>query len=332
MKKTLFVTMLAAALMGGQVFAAIPTQIEGVTKSEDDQLYGVYRESGDATGGVVRIYADDAGTDYSNYRIYGGYSSNGAASGNKIVMTGGEVYRIIGGENASWDSADSGNVIIIAGGKAREVIGSNSVDSNSNQIHLVGVGYKGQVKGESVVGSEIQVDYIITCGNQTGNNDALSIYGTGITCSSGSIGNSSAQFLNFHIVDGQADAPATPMITAGYVELTDFTPWGAGADDEHPGSLCIYGDSVTDWSAFSGKSITLMQATWSEIQVGWDGTIDDVQIKSADGAVLATCSLGLANEGMSLVATFASTPIPEPTTGTLSLLALAALAARRRRK
>ena len=153
--------------------------------------------------------------------------------------------------------------------------------------------------------------------NSAGN--SLDIYGTGITSSAGLF---SLQILNFHIAGALAEADA-PMFsltsTSSALYLTKVT-------------LGFCSDDVQDWSAFDGKSITLVDAG-KAITVG-EGSLGDVEIKGADGAVLATASLALGNEGKSMVLSNIkqASPVPEPATGTLSLLALAGLAARRRRK
>lgn len=110
------------------------------------------------------------------------------------------------------------------------------------------------------------------------------------------------------------------------LNLSTFTPWA-----QEGNSLGFYGESGTDWTKFEGKSITLV----SSIQAiqGLDKSYD-VGIKAEDGAVIATATLGISPDfkTLSLSNIKATSPVPEPTTGTLGLLALSALAARRRRK
>ena len=355
MKNTLYLSILAAALMGGQVFAAeaIPTAVKGYTDLIFSSYYGVYNQSGDASGGNVIVSYSETGTDLSKASVYGGNSMPAAASSNKVTMTGGQVRWLYGG-NGSTEA--TGNTVIMTGGSAEQVYGgtgdamntgvasgnvaivagdcivSNTLcggsvpmgaAANDNKIYLVGKGATATIadaqgKTATYTGGEISVKSIYggQCSN-TSTGNSLDIYGTGITAS-GMVAN--MQILNFHIAGALAVAD-DPMFTSTFaipLNLTGVT-------------LGFCSDDVQDWSAFDGKSITLVDAA-KAITVG-EGSLGDVEIKGADGATVATATLGLANSNKSLVMSNIkqASPVPEPTTGTLSLLALAGLCMRRRK-
>lgn len=351
MKKTFFVTMLAAALLGGQVFAAIPTKLEGGTKS-GTSYYGANKSAAAKDFKVTVSYSVD-GEDNSGTDVYGGLSKNSYASGNTISMTGGEVLSLHAGVGKSTSYK---NTVTMTGGTAQHVYGGQSTASsseaynntvivagdsnitgsisggysengkaNDNHVYLVGQGATANIADamgntETYTGGAITVNEIrVGNGGRSSLGNTLDIYGMNITV--GSIDTSSTQTLNFHIsealVPGEA---AMPMIT--------LTSGGFGFSQDQ---LYFYSDMETDWGEFTDKSITLFSAAQAISGVE-DGS--EVQIKAEDGAVLATATLALQSEGKSLVMSNIkeAPPVPEPTTGTLSLLALAGLCARRRRK
>ena len=355
MKNTLYLSILAAALMGGQVFAAaIPTAVEGYTYLISSSYYGVYNQSGDASGGNVIVSYSETGTDLSKASVYGGYSMPAAASSNKATMTGGQVRNLYGGYGST---EATGNTVIMTGGSAEQVSGGkcdamntgvasgnvaivagdcivsttlcggsamSGAAANDNKIYLVGKGATATIadaqgKTATYTGGEISVKNIYggQCGN-TSTGNSLDIYGTGITAS-GMVAH--MQILNFHIAGALAEADA-PMFTSTFAISPNLTGVTLG--------FCS--DDVQDWSAFDGKSITLVDAA-KAITVG-EGSLGDVEIKGANGLTVATAQLALGNEGKSLVMSNikGATPVPEPATGTLGLLALAGLCIRRRRK
>ncbi len=357
MKKTLFITMLAAALMGGQVFAedAIPTAVEGYTYKSGYNYMGVRNTSGDASGGNVTVSYSETGSDYSKAKVYGGYSTTAAASNNIVTMTGGQVNKLYGGQGKQ---AASGNTAIMTGGQVDELYGGQSsatktgvasgnvaivagdcivssflygggaemgAAANDNKIYLVGKGATATIadaqgKTATYTGGAISVNNNIRGGHcvNTSTGNSLDIYGTGITASGGV---SMVQILNFHIAGALALADA-PMITSTYARSLNLTGVTLG--------FCS--DDVQDWSAFDGKSITLVDTT-SGITID-EGSLGDVEIKDANGLTVATATLALggSDDVLSLSNIKGVTPVPEPTTGTLSLLALAGLCIRRRRK
>ena len=357
MKKTLYLSILAAALMGGQVFADyIPTTTDATYIEEVGIYAGTYSATADVSGANVTINKEtEGGDDLSNSGVYGGYTDGeqATASNNKATMTGGQVRYLYGGKGST---EATGNTVIMTGGSAELVYGgtgnakntgvasgnvaivagdcivSNTLwggnaqmgaAANDNKIYLVGKGATATIadaqgKTATYTGGEISVKNIYggVC-NNTSTGNSLDIYGTGITASGMVI---KVQLLNFHIagVLAEADAPMFTSTSSTALNLTRVT-------------LGFCSDDVQDWSAFDGKSITLVDAA-KAITVG-EGSMGEVAIKGADGATVATATLGLGNENKSLVMSNikGTAPIPEPTTGTLGLLALAGLCIRRRK-
>lgn len=337
-------------------------------------LARVYGENAEATGGQIHIYADPSGrTDlkmydiasgftysegmtasaYSNkltmdsgevINLYGGLTANGDANNNTVVIHGGMVASlgvVYGGCSSCFELTGSANnnVVIITGGNFQgvEVDGGFSGDGNAcgNRVHLVGRGAKdvgiadADGKADSYTGSSegLQFTYVIggwsgiTGMDATVEDNYIDIYGSGVKAQA--IGG--LDHLQFHLVESPADTD--PMLT-----LT--SSMSVDALNMSGIQLNLFGDAVTDWAAYVGESITLVQAAQA-IQGLTDGT--EVDIKDADGALLstATLTLGDSNKTLSLenIKGVGPTPgpVPEPTTSTLSLLALLALAARRRR-
>ena len=313
----------------------------------EDISGGVSYDQGEASGNRV-VMSDGTVTGY----VYSGCAYNGNANGNTLEMTGGVAAGVQGGTATVGNAND--NVVIFSGGTLEEIAGGVSFDQgeasgnkvyitgtsgekktdvygayfvgsstgNDNAVHLVGAGADITIDGENYIGHALQLGSVYAAtgstgtGNSTGN--SIEIYGTGIAA----VTLSGMQMVNFHIVDGvllSQDAMVSLTSTSEGLDLTGV-------------EIGFNGDAVQDWSAFDGKSITLVDAAMA-ITVG-EGSLGDVEIKGADGAVLATAQLALGNEGKSMVLSNikGATPVPEPTSGTLSLLALAALAARRRRK
>ncbi len=353
MKNTLYLSILAAALMGGQVFAAdpIPTALEGCKAGENNYYYGAYKDDGsDASGGNVSVSASATGSDFSHAFVEGGRSTQGGASNNKITMTGGQVLVLTGGDGKTSASGNtaimtggsvtmmyggqsmkdaSGNIAIVAGDSVVGTLGGGYImmggdAANDNKIYLVGKGATATIADAqgnkaAYTGGAISLGNVAggRCSVSAGN--SIDIYGTGITVSNSVL---NTQIFNFHIADGlRLSQEAMISMTSKYNGL------------DLPGvNLGFYNDDVQDWSAFDGQTITLV-STAKSITVG-EGSLGDVEIKGADGATVATATLGLGNENKSLVLSNikGTAPVPEPTTGTLSLLALAGLCIRRRRK
>ncbi len=277
-------------------------------------VYGGVAKSSDASGNTVIMNGGEVDSG-----VYGGNSNTGNATHNTVIITEGSSDSIYGGQSNFVDA--SYNTVIMTGGFSDTIYGGAAIGgekTSNNAVRLVGKGAAYTIGGNTYQGNNVNIKSNVYAGySDESQGNSVHVYGTGI-----SIGNtiSYTQQLNFHLVDDLAGQTSSPMITLG------------GTLDLEDVKLGFYGDAVTDWTAFDGKTITLVSSE-QVIAIGWEGSLADVQIKAEDGAVIATASLGLELEGKSLVlSNIKEAPVPEPATGTLSLLALAGLAARRRRK
>ncbi|MCQ2372028.1 MAG: PEP-CTERM sorting domain-containing protein [Akkermansia sp.] len=359
MKKTLFFTMLAAALVGGHVFAAdaILTEVKGATQS-GNSYYGERNNSGEAKDANVTVSASATGSDLHRASVYGGYA-NTAASNNKITMTGGEVLSLYGGEGKTTVSK---NTVIMTGGKVTSSLrGGNStadktelvtplVEKNvaivagdceissglyggysshgyakDNKVYLVGKGATATITDAQGItsiykGGNITLKAVYAGqGDSTLDNNSidnsLDIYGTGITAS-GHV--EDMQVLNFHISQNQIGgeyANASMLTLTSYdMNLTNVT-------------IGIQDVDVQAWTP--GTTVTLVQLDKDKKTIKGIESGQVVDIKR-DDKVVAKGQLVLSNDNMTLSLSIPGS-VPEPTTGTLSLLALAGLCIRRRK-
>lgn len=384
-------TMLATALLGGQVFAAEPTgtDIQGTTEISETKYYGLHTDdSRTATGGNVTVKKDDSGEVPASAVVYGGCADEAAASNNTVTMQGGTVQSIYGGHGytgasnnkvtmqggnvsefiyggnggtagdsynntvimtggsvnktiyggASGDNyTASDNVVIVTGGSIKTLLiaGIAGAAARDNKVHLVGKGasnvniadaqsnigtYNGSNGGISlsnVIGGRATKTSI-----STGN--SIDIYGTGIEIS-GMF--AYMQVLTFNITNDAVTAQ-TPEVA---VTLTSTS--SGNALDLTGVDLQVKDLNVEEWSA--GMTVTLVQSKQEikgaseELKVG-----KVVDITDATGAKVAQGKLQLVDgvEGTHLLNLTIQGSVPEPTTGTLSLLALAGLCMRKRRK
>ena len=289
-----------------------------------DVYGGVVEGSGDATGNMVILNNGDVNDDVCaglTYKgevsgnnvmmtggsvstgVYGAYSYEGNATGNTVLMAGGSAGYVYGG-GAAGVYAATGNTVTMTGGEvAADVYGgfTESGEATGNTVRLVGKGASYTIGDTTYQGSEIAIQGSVYAGyaeeGGISENNTVHIHGTGIGIG-GTIDDS--QQLTFHLVQGQAGAPATPMVALG------------GALDLEGVELGFYGDAVTNWAAFKGKSITLVQAAYNVTGVA-AGT--EVDITDEVGETLATATLTLKN-GKALVLTFPGDgPVPPPVPG-----------------
>ncbi len=331
MKKTLFVTMLVAALLGGQVFAYVPTKVEGYSKQDGNWYYG--KKVTNPSDGKVTVSYSAEGTNMSNAMVVGGFGG-GSATSNTVIMTGGEVQMLKGGDGIN---SATGNVVIVAGNSkvSTVVCGGNAADDSSqdNKVYLVGNGATATIADaqgntDTYTGGNISVGTVDAGGTgdaQSGN--SVDIYGTGIEVKS----MDNMQILNFHIAD--IDDGATPMLALSrMLILTNFL---VPTEDNPSPELALTFDAMESMEWKPGASVTLVNA-------GWGITIDESLLGKEyniyrngdpDKTVLGTATLKLEQgEGDTQILKLVTNGnVPEPTTGTLGLLALAALAARRRK-
>lgn len=359
MKKTCFLAMLAAALMGGQVFAAVvPTTIEGGDQ-EGIYYYGKHTsDSSDATGGDVTIKENPNGSDHNRTYVYGGYaegfidcgaatsnkvsmhsgmvgyiyggkSESSSASSNTVVVTGGQCYSVYGGTSEMDGGAAENNVVILTGGTVTtQIIVGESDIARNNSLHLVGKGVtsvgiadgQGQICAYSHTGDgnglKLNTVKAAKSDKQNCTGNSVNIYGTGIELS-GAMSN--MQILTFNITNTQAagQSPETALT------LNSEYAWAClqleGVE------LQVNDLDVQEWTP--GTSITLVQSAQA-IQGLEDGKAVDIM---KDGQAVARGQLVLSNDDKTLSLNVQGS-VPEPATGTLGVFALAALAARRRKK
>lgn len=348
MKKTLYLSILAAALLGGQVFAAdaILTEVKGATQS-GNSYYGKKNNSGEAKDANVTVSYSETGSDLSRASVYGGYAST-EASNNKITMTGGQVVSLYGGDGKTTVSK---NTVIMTGGKLTSSLrGANSTENEAlveknvaivagnseitgnlyggysshgyakdNKVYLVGKGATATITDAQGItktydGGTISVKQVYAgegdsnlANNAIGN--SIDIYGTGITAS-GHV--DKMQVLNFHISQNQI---------GGEDSMLTLTKYGMDLNNV---AIGIHDVDVQAWTP--GTTVTLVQAT-KVIQGIESG--QEVDIKRGDQVVVQG-QLVLSDDKMTLSLSIPGS-VPEPTTGTLGLLALAGLCIRRRK-
>ena len=267
------------------------------------------------------------------YAIYGGMGWDGDAYNNTVVVTGGLIEEVEGGVSscANYTGDAYGNVVIIAGSAiAGYVYGgySGTGVAYNNKVHLVGAGINAKIKdaagieatytgSTNVEVSKVMAGYSLT--GPVGGNNSIDIYGYGIT-NGGIYG---MDHLSFHLVN--------ELATDGCYAIQ--VGWDIYLDELVSDGLAVYGDAVTNWSAFDGKTITLMTEnnTTAGLIHATKLPVEDIEIRNAAGVTLATGKLALSEDSKRLQMTVHYSGVPEPATGTLGLLALAALCIRRRK-
>lgn len=372
-------TMLATALLGGQVFAEVTeTAVDNYEKTEDRYYYGKYSDSESVSGGNVTVKKETTGEVPNDAHVIGGrakagevsnnmvtmqggtvqaidggwgftgasdnkvtmqggtvsgtiYGGNGGTAGdsynNTVIMTGGSVKTIYGGGSGGNYTA-SGNVVIVTGGSISILCAGNSTKgvAQNNKLHLVGKGASNvniaDAQGNSVAynGSNVGIKLknvfsgTTTSGTSTGN--SIDIYGTGIEISERF---SYMQVLTFNITN-DAVAAQTPEVA---VTLTSTSP--NYALDLADIDLRVKDLNVEEWSA--GMTVTLVKSE-QEIKGLESGKAVNIM---KDGKAVALGKLVLSDGNKTLSLTVQG-KVPEPATSSLSLLALAGLCVRRRRK
>lgn len=353
MKKTLFFTMLAAALVGGQVFAAdaIPTEVGGYNDHSGYNYYGKRNLSGEVKGYNVTVSASETGSDLSRANVYGGSAST-EASNNKITMTSGQVLSLYGAEGKTTVSK---NTVIMTGGKVTSslrgghstenaalveknvaiVAGDCEISSNlyggysshgyarDNKVYLVGKGATATITDaqgitKTYTGGNIKLKAVYAGqGDSSLDNNSIDnsidIYGTGITASSYV---EDMQVLNFHISQNQIGGEDSMLTLTSYgMNLTNVT-------------IGIQDVDVQAWTP--GTTVTLVQLDKDKKTITGIESGKEVDIMR-DDKVVAKGQLVLSNDNKTLSLSIPGS-VPEPTTGTLGLLALGLLAGRRRRR
>lgn len=254
-----------------------------------------------------------------------GAQATGDVTSTKIELINSTVSGSLTGGNSTAGNAMN-NTITVAGGTIEgEVLlaqaGQNCVASD-NKLILVGSGAQyGKWTGDKIT---IKNNIVVGGGGggESGNTgNAIDIYGTGISIENeGQI--YGIQELNFCLTNNLLDAEA-PMLSMD----TRLFLSGIGNNME----LNFNAVEALDWKP--GDSVTLVNAAYG-IQLDpslLDKEYDIKYTNPMSQEEIVTAKLELIQDGTTLKLTVTGN-IPEPATGTLSLLALATLCARRRRK
>ena len=290
--------------------------------SQASQVYGGLTQYGHANSNTVTLSGG-----HVKDRLVGGASIwEGNACGNSVIVTGGSVENVCGafftkaqsitGNKVLISGGQVGtaraysqhaskveyadNVIIMSGGKANSLL-------NAERIHLAGAGFNGSIEGvKDIVGQALDCGSVESC-------DSIDIYGSQITATS----LSARVALNFHLMNGLLTED-TPMVTLGGTLTLSK-------------ELTLSFDALGNMEWQPGDSVTLVNAKES-MGIAPELLAREYNIyRYGDPAktVMATARLELNQDNTVLRLTVQG--IPEPATGTLGLLALAGLAARRRR-
>ena len=284
------------------------------------QVYGGITQNGLADGNTVTLSGGNISRD-----LVGGYSLNGDVGGNTAIVTGGSVENVCGA--AFLNSREiKGNKVLISGGNVgaaraysqhstqvkfvdNVIIMSGGTAGSlqlAERIHLAGAGFDGTIEGvEHIVGRALECGTVGSC-------DSIDIYGAQISGAR----LTARVALNFHLMNGLL-TEAAPMVTLGdTLNLSRDLTLSFDALDSMEWKP---GDSVTLVSDALGITIdeSLLNKEYNIYSHGHPETI------------VGTGKLELNQNNTVLKLTVQG--VPEPATGTLGLLALAALAARRRK-
>lgn len=356
MIKQLFTSMLAATLMGsGSTFAG--TGVQYGSGNPPSIVYGSLGGKNRASDGLVLIFEDENSPYTQIEQAYGGYCSGIyeeiITDGNTVVMTGGNAGKIAGGcadtsdrtwayhnrvivaggtvetiyggiaQGSDFSGIVQDNEIVVTGGSigtiyAASLIASKDAWCERNSVSLMGKGASYSFGSQVFDGISIEEVALLEGSASHVSDNALNITGTDIQ-----IGKVSGNFqqLNFHLLEGQLSSSA-PMVTITGDDFFDIGP-----------DMELSFDAVGKMTWKPGDSITLVEAQ-NGLALAKRGIEYNIYQNGNPEKILATAQLELeqgqgTTQFLKLVITSA---IPEPTTGTLSLLALAGLAARRRRK
>ena len=248
--------------------------------------------------------------------LYGGCSAN-RANKNGVLVTGGQMVDVYG---ARGNYAEQ-NVVIVAGGEVTgTVTGAEAVTTKNNGVYLIGKDATVAIPGTSgnINGNAMELgDVFGSIASKKSSGNSVNVYGSGITANS----LQGMQALNFHML-AAIENTDTPMVT-----LTS-----GNAQLDLGSELLLNFDAMDDMTWQPGDSVTLVS---SALGIKVDESLlnkeyNIYQYGDPEQIPVGTARLELHQEGHVLKLVVPGS-VPEPTSGTLSLLALAALAARRRK-
>ena len=314
---------ISASLYGG--LGAGYASLNSVTisgGSVTNDVVGAASLQGYAEKNIVAIAGGSVGGE-----VVAGESSLGRANGNSVFISGGELVDVYGARGNSTQQ----NLVVVSGGKVTgtlagaETTGTTKTAMN-NGVHLVGQGATITLgeKSTNIVGHTMELGDVY--GAMSDNPDAtassgnsVDVYGSGITANS----LQGMQVLNFHML-AAIENTDIPMVTLTSEDSKFALALGPELElnfDAMDAMTWRPGDSVTLVSSALGISVDPMVLA-QEYNI--------YQYGDPEQTVIGTAKLELHQEGHILKLVVPGS-VPEPTTGTLSLLALAALAARRRK-
>lgn len=218
----------------------------------------------------------------------------------------------------------------------RLIMNGNDVNDKSIEITATGATTIAAIDGNGLNNIEsvtFKVDNVLTItdyvklSTKTGNTTVLKLGNTGsiVLSKADAVFPSNATTaltLNAGLLNGDSERT---LIRCDYLKISSLTLNITAPSGYADGGLVYeYNNSY-----YSGSDVTMTSSGYCTIA---DGA---TAIQLAEGTVYTVADIrgisGASIKGLSLLAT-AAAPVPEPTTATLSLLALAGLAARRRRK
>ena len=290
--------------------------------SVTNDVYGAVSLRSYAKENIVAITSGSVGGE-----VVAGESSLGQADNNGVFISGGELVDVYGARGNSTQQ----NLVVVSGGKVTgtlagaETTGTTKTAMN-NEVHLVGEGATITL-GEnftSIEGHTMELGDVY--GAKSDNPDAtassgnsVDVYGSGITANS----LQGMQELNFHML-AAIENTDTPMIKLTSEDSQFALTLGP--------ELLLNFDAMDAMTWQPGDSVTLVS---SALGINVDSSLlkqeyNIYQYGDPDQIPVGTAKLELHQEGHILKLVVPGS-VPEPTTGTLGLLALAALAARRRK-
>ena len=243
----------------------------------------VYGGGCDDTGNATNNSVTVSGGQVDDY-VFGAYCWSGNAENNTVSVSGGQVATVYGAFCEDSGNAN-GNTVVLSGGEVTGDVtaGSGATGACGNRVYLLGKGASVEIGGQEYTGSDqgVTVGGSVLAATIAGDDvpytdNTIEVYGTGISA----LNLFNADAINYHITDSLLSADG-PMVTITMQEgpFYMFSPLNN-----------FIGDETTDWTAFDGKSITLMQSESLPIE-NWGET--DVEITDGEGNVLATATLTL---------------------------------------
>ncbi len=330
-------------------------------------IYGGYCESvsqGTSTGNTVILKSTNQAGDLSQAAVYGGYTrAKDAVSDNTLSMegyegaiksvtnfdtieqTGGEVTINSGKLNAATsvslkgtDSDTPATLISGASDGALSVSGSESVTMENAELYAEGTvtiqaSESIALKNTAIVGTGLTL-------SGEGDASTRTLENVKITLASGSVadlrnstlrGSTAITVTSLYTMMGDSDEAVTVLLDGSIVELNaDNTTVSANSDGKYTiattalAGVDVQGNFTMDFSALSDQ----LDEDFTAIEVQYT----DTQLDPASSVIFALNGQTYETTQNADGSGYTVGNVPEPSTATLSLLALAALAARRRRK